>query len=487
MISGRQTLASINSSLQELRRKVSQLEQQIGERGNRLLVLQQEEVQNYRELGKLRVKILAADQQFMIPDDAERTIQGLLEKRQSGLEKIRDDITAAEQLRSDLEQRRQQQAIAVEEAAEAVDDAEKKTQDRLNDDSGYQKQLQITQEIERTLKHADSKATQREEALANKGKPYRDDSLFMYLWNRKYSTVEYQATSLTRWLDGKVAKLIHYEEARVNFSKLQKIPHRLRQHADQVKEKARQEFELLQSLETKAREEDGIPVQEQNFEKEEADLAAIDGEIDKAVIRQEELEKQQTNYSTGRDQYYQKAVDYLTTELRRDNLKDLRLQAQATPFPEDDLIISRLLQLEAQEQDVQDGLIELKNFHSQQQQRLHEMETLQSDFKRNRYDSAGTVFSDPAVIAATLGQVINGVLNSDTFRHTLEKQRRSQPRRADPGFGSGGLGRGTIWGRGMRFPSSGGRSRSGRRGGFSFPSGQSKRRNSGGFSTGGGF
>ena len=487
MISGRQTLASINSSIQELRRKVSQVEQQIEERGNRLFVLQQEEVQNYRELGKLRVKVLAADQQLMIPDDAERTVQGLLEKRQSGLAKIRDDITAVEQLRSDLEQRRQQQAMVVEEAAEVVDGTEKKTQDRLDDDPDYQKQLGISQEIERTAKHAFSKATQREEALATKGKPYRDDPLFIYLWNRKYSTVEYQATSLTRWLDGKVAKLIHYEEARVNFSKLQEIPHRLREHADQVEEKARQEFELLQSLETRAREKDGIPVLERNLEKEEVELAAIDEQIDKAVIQQGELEKQQANYSTGRDQYYQKAVDYLTTELHRDNLRDLRLQAQATPFPEDDLIISRLLQLEGQEQDVQDGLIELKNFHTQQQQRLHEMETLQSDFKRNRYDSPGTGFSDPTVIATMLDHVINGALNSDTFRHTLEKQKRSQPRRADPGFGSGGLGRGTIWGRGMRIPGSGGRNRSGGRGGFSFPSGQSKRRNSGGFSTGGGF
>ena len=105
MISGRQTLASIDSGLQELRGKISQEEQQIEERGRQLLSLQQQEIQSYKELSRLRVKVLAADPRSTLPDDAERTVQGLLEQRLSGLQKIRDEIAASQQQRSDLEQK----------------------------------------------------------------------------------------------------------------------------------------------------------------------------------------------------------------------------------------------------------------------------------------------------------------------------------------------------------------------------------------------
>ena len=153
------------------------------------------------------------------------------------------------------------------------------------------------------------------------------------------------------------------------------------------------------------------------------------------------------------------------------------------------MIISHLLEQEEQEQDLLDGITELKSFNAQQQKRLAEMESLRSEFKRHKFDSPGTGFSDPAVIAATLGNLINGVLTREAFWRILQQQRRYQPRRADPGFGSGGFGRGTVWGSGMRFPSSrgGGIFGSSRRGGFSFPGGGFGRRGGGGFRTGGGF
>lgn len=490
MISGRQTLASIDSSLQELRDKISRAEQRVEERNNRLLVLRQDEISNYRELSRLRVEILATDQLITIPDDADRTVQRLLDQRKNGLQKVNADIAASEQFRRDLDLKRKQQASSVEEAADVVDAAEKKTQDRLDDDPAYQKQLQITREMERTVRHAQDKATQREEELEQKGRPYHNDPLFMYLWNRKYGTVDYQANSLTRWLDGKVANLIRYGVARVNFSKLQEIPQRLREHADQVGQEAKQEYEVLKALDTQARMEDGITALEAILEQKEAKLKEIDEQMEQATARQQELEQQKSNYSAGTDKYYQKAVEYLTSELRRDDLRDLRLQAQVTPFPEDDMIISHLLEQEEQEQDLLDGIAQLKSLNGQQQRRLAEMESLRSEFKRQRYDSPGTGFSDPAVIGSTLGNLINGVLTSKAFWRILQQQRRYQPRRADPGFGSGGFGRGTVWGSGMRFPSGGGGGifGSSSRGGFSFPGGGSGRRGGGGgFRTGGGF
>ncbi len=463
MISGRQTLATIDSSIEELRGAIATTAQQIEERNSRLLALQQESLQKYQELSRLRVELYRGDGQGAGGSDIGKTVRNLLARRRDEQQKISDELAALRLRRDSLDGQRQELAEKVDAAAKVVDTAEKKTQDRLQLDPAYQEQLKQTRETERMLKHATSKAEQWQEELAQKGKPYQDDPLFMYLWNRRFATVEYQASGLSRWLDTKVAKIINYPVARVNYSKLQEIPRRLREHAEDVEQEAGRQFEALKMLDTKAREEDGIPALEATLDQEEARLAAIDEQIAGALDEQQQLEQQQAAYHAGQDRLFHQAVEFVTSELQRDDLQKLRYQAYATPFPEDDLVVSQLLDLEAQEQDVQHSISELTQMNRQQQNRLLDMESLRTKFKRNRLDGAGVGFSDPAVIVSMLGNLVNGVMSSRAFWELLEQQRRMRRRQADPGFGSGGFGRGTIWGSGMRFPGSGG--------GLSFPGG----------------
>ncbi len=51
----------------------------------------------------------------------------------------------------------------------------------------------------------ESRCARRQQAEADreeKGKPYRDDPLFMYLWEGGYGTKSYRANNLVAWLDG---------------------------------------------------------------------------------------------------------------------------------------------------------------------------------------------------------------------------------------------------------------------------------------------
>src|SRR5690606_40366105 len=84
------------------------------------------------------------------------------------------------------------------------------------------------------------KTEQAEADREQKGRPYRDDPLFMYLWEAGYGTSGYRANNLVAWLDGKVAALIGFPEARPNFSMLNEIPLRLREHADRQQANAKE-------------------------------------------------------------------------------------------------------------------------------------------------------------------------------------------------------------------------------------------------------
>ncbi len=484
MISGQQTLASIDSTITHLREQIAETEERIAGYSTQKLDLQQQEIEQFRELSRLRLEVLAGSPSVPAASETDRTIKELLARRDDRLARVKNDATAFEQQRLELERQREKQALVVEGAARAIDEAEKKTQDRLQHEPEYQQQLQVVEEIERTLQHAESKASRWEAELETKGSPYRDDTLFMYLWNRGYGTTDYRGWGLTRWLDGKVAALIRYSEARINYSKLQEIPLRLREHAQNIEARAKEEHNKLKALDDEARAADGIVRLDEDFARQESALDEIDARIEQIVAEQRKQEQILADYAAGNDGDYREALDYLASELHRDSLQELRRWALETPFPEDDLVVNRLLELEDKEQELEAGIGEFKKALVAQQKRLDELEGLRTDFKRRRYDSAGSGFSDSALILATLGNLFNGMMTRDAFWRVLEQQRRQQRHRANPDFGSGGFGRGSSWGSPMRFPKPSGGGFGGSRGGFRIPAGRS---GGGGFRTGGGF
>lgn len=493
MISGRNTLGFINDSLNNERSSVDTAERRIAELSKQLLEQQQAQIQDYRELARLRVDMVDRGNMAASIDVVTKQVAAALEARKSAKAELDARITKLQDEYAAFEVERESQHQLLEKAAEALDVAEATTQARLDVDSDYLAQEQRVQDAQRIAMHAGDKATHSEQEQGDKGQSYRDDVLFMYLWKRHYGTPRYRAWPLTRWLDSRVAHLVGFTDARANYARLQEIPLRLREHADQVKLAAETAFNMLRELDEAARREDGIIELEAARDLEQAALEAIDTRIEEAGERHKQLLERKDDFAAGEDHGYRKAVDYVTSELRRDDVRNLRRDAMATPFPDDDLIVNRLFEREQDVQEFEVSLNELKGALRKQHKKLQELQSLRSDFRRRRYDQAGYSFSDGSLIAEMLSNFTNGRLDLDSLWRVLEQQQRYRPQRTDPTFGSGGFGRGTVWG-GRRGGLSdvlggvlgGGRGRFGRgttlgRGRGRFGSG------GGGFRTGGGF
>jgi hypothetical protein len=99
---------------------------------------------------------------------------------------------------------------------------------------------------------------------------------------------------------------------------------------------------------------------------------------------------------------------------------------------------------------------------------------LRQDFKRSRFERAGSGFGDDGMILMMLSQFLNGMLDRKLLWKVLQEQQRYRPQQSNPTFGSGGFGHGSVWGGGDAHGI-------GRRGGFGGGVG------GGGFRTGGGF
>ena len=446
MISGRQTLATIDRALDGERAKMQETEQRIEALSADLVERQRADAQDFRGLAKVRVDLLAGGELVKHIDRAEQQVLTLLESRKAAAQELSVRIQAAEDARKSLEAERADRAAQVDRAAETVDEAEANTQARLDTQADYQARRERATEAERTAMHAAEKAANSEQEQEHKGDSYRRDPLFVYLWERKFGLPEYDANPPARWLDGKVARLIGFADARANYARLTEIPLRLREHAEGLKLVAENEFQALNNLDTAAREADGIPALEAHLDQQQAKLDAIDERILAAESEHRELLDQQAEFATGDDEHTRRAVEYLAAEFRRDDLMELRREALATPFADDDLIVSRMLEREDDGRQTEASIKGLKETLEQHRKRLSELGSVRTEFKRHRYDRSGSSFSDGAMVALMLGNFLNGMLDQRSLWKVLQEQQRYRPRRSNPTFGSGGFGRGTPWG-----------------------------------------
>ena len=462
--------------------QITSMDRRVAEVAGRLVELQQEQARDYRSLARLRVEHLSTGALVDSIDQIERQVLALLQARESAAGSLEQEIAGTDERRRALEDARATQVDVLDKAAEAVDAAEAATQASLDANPDYRAQRERATDAERIAMHAEDKAGRSEQEREEKGRSYREDPLFIYLWRRQYGTPGYRAGGLTRWLDGKVARLIGFADARANYSRLQEIPIRLREHADEARQQADTEFDSLEEMDNQAREADGIPSLEAAQAQEQEKLDTIDAEIAELEQTHEDLLQRRQAFASGEDKSYQQAVGYLASEFQREDLRELRQEALATPLPDDDTIIGRLIDQQAEREEIEGIIQDLKDSMRQHRQRLHELESLRREFKRQRYDQSGSGFANGALVGMMLENFLKGMLNRDDLLRVLQQQRRYRPRHSDPTFGSGGFGRGTIWnggsgGRGRSWPGGGGGLG---RGGFGGSGG-------GGFKTGGGF
>ena len=471
MITGRQALSSIESSIASERTEIDQMEAQLRDLLGEEEVLRKHVLDDFRRLAQLRLDELREGRVLEEIDRVERQALSLLAQRDQAKVKIDRDLEDIERELASVKLERDEKSDAIEALEADIERAEDATHSRLAQNTDFTNQTEAARKLDIQAANAEEKASQSEAELSAKRAAYEKNALFMYLWKRKYRTSEYTAFPLFRWLDGRVARLIGYDDARANYSRLREIPKRLREHADRLAVEADAEEQKLSDFWQKARQEDGIDKLDAQKEAGEGELAAIDAAIDLTTERQNVLLEERAKFATGEDQNSQAAIDLLAEEFQRTDLTKLFRDAQETLRTEDDQIISTLLARQRERQQIEASRTQLKEALDRRMRRLNELGSVASDFKKRRYAQSDSRFRDGVLISMMLRDLLEGSLAKDTFWGELNRQHSRARRSAGPTMHPRGS---VVFG--------GGRS-SRRSGGF----GGGARSSRGGFRTGGGF
>ena len=473
MMSGMQAMAQLGQLSRQQQDALNDLDAQAESMQQQVRDLLHRRGERLKALARVHIDVLDETPLAGRLDAAEQRVAHILQQREAAAADVSREVAAAIATKDDLEHQRERLRKELEAAAEYLDDAEAAVQAKLDADAGYRAQREHTEEAERIARHAEAKAADSEKEEQAKGAAYRDDSLFMYLWRRGFGTAEYRGGGLFRWLDGKVAGLIGYDDARLNFRRLAEIPKRLREHADARRADADAEYVKLRALDEAARAADGIPRLEAERDTAQQAVDDVEARIEAAEAELTALMQRRAAFAAGEDEHTRRAVDDLAVALAHEDLASLERDARNTPFADDDRIVADLMDLEQQQRRLSFMLENLKQSRAKQQEKLEDLARLRRDIQRERMDRPGGSFGDSALVAMMLANFVKGMLDRDALMRVLEEQYRYRPPRTDPTFGSGGFGRGTPWGGGWTGGSGG------MGGGFGG--------GGGGFRTGGGF
>lgn len=488
-LSGRRTLGSIDMTLNSLQRQVQDSESQIRALSDDILEIGQRQSKSFRALAELRLdKAISGELEVQL-DISDRRVKALLDSRALAIHALQQEIASAQQAQDERERVRASLTADLSKDTRVFDERKAQIQAELEQQTEYLQQLEAARTADQLAQQAEKKHQDAVKNRIDKGAPYEQDPLFLYLWKRGYGTSSYQAGALIRVLDKWVADISGYQAARPNYAMLLEIPLRLAEHAENLKQQADQQTLSLDQLEAAAEKSAGLPDLQAAIDRRQQQIDAVDAEIAEAEAKMQLLLKRKMVFSSGEDRDAQQALETLANALQKENLDTLYQRAVATPGPEDDVIVNALFEQDRQLESQRKSLAELKARHTKHLDRLAEMEALRRNFKQARYDAPRSDFANKALVVMVLNEFLKGLASSGDVWDTLKREQRQRAGTS----GQSRRSRGRSWSDGSSFPRRGrSHGRGGWGGGFGGGSGGSSGSgmgggSGGGFRTGGGF
>lgn len=449
MTTGRQTLASIEEALKQVSADADRLSAELDKANQDKARLIAERLTAFQELAKFRAQLAVVDGVIDEADQLSAQVTTILQARQKTLSAMQQREAAANAARERLVAEQKALDKEVEQLEKKLDALGETARKALAADRTYAAHAKSYAELRGMVEKATEKAAKSRAEEAEKGAPYRNDPLFLYLWERKFGTSEYEPRGLVRWLDGWVARLIGFQEARGNFTMLTAIPQRLADHAERLSQSLKAEKAALDAIEgDKIRElaGDDLPQKLRAShalrDKHTAEMQALNAEL-------QETGNQLKIYAEGQDQSFRNAIENTTKFLEGVNLGALLRDARRTPDMHDDEIVGLITRLADQVGEIEDLAKSKRAALDAAFARKQELLRIATDFRQARYDRPGSVFDPPSGGQQWLQLLLHGAITAAEFwMRTQSSQRwRDRPgdgyRRSDfPGRGGGWSGGG---------------------------------------------
>jgi hypothetical protein len=437
MMNGTDQLAVINQHMAKARSGLDAIHRRMETANQQVVRIRNQLSDEYRQLARFRLDELTANRVTVQLDETDRAVLKLLERRSQELRELDSAIEKSTARQDQLNVEREQVVRNRDDLVKQIDESAAEIKLQLSRQEVYQEQEKRVAETAARAEGAENKAAQAEADQEEKGRPYREDPLFMYLWKRRFLTPDYTGGWLTRSLDGWVAKMIKFGDARSNYFMLTELPLRLREHAEGQKAIAAQELQKLHDIEAKALQTDEIVHAKEVLAAAQKSLEEIESSIEEEEKRHETLLQQRSAFSTASDEASRQAVELQLSDMKQEPFANLYMQAKMTSSPDDDVIVARIRDLQQEEKRLISEIAALQEQERQHQQSFSELEDLRRRFRQSSYDSRHSYFPSGFELAALLGMLMSGRASGGDIWDRIDREQRFRRPRTPPDFGGG--------------------------------------------------
>ena len=507
-LSGPVALSSLEEALRDIRREEDEIARRLARSSDVIAKYREAEGELFRQLAGVRLEPAAQAELSGRISAAEQRAREMLKQHAGNLSATEEKLRTIDARITAVVAERAQQLAEVERRQGELKALSSAIAASAARDPTYAGKRDAVTELQQVAAESLRKTEQAEADRENKGKPYRDDPLFTYLWSRNYGTDQYRAGNLTRMLDGWVARLIDYGRARPNYAMLNEIPVRLREHAEQQAARAEAGLIELADMENRAIDAAGGKPIRDALDRASEGIARHDTELLALEDERDETAKSLNVLAQGNDPDFAEALSSLAQSLGRQELATLLAEARRTGTGQDDSLVAQIDENRARAREEVTQIMEQKERLKTLTARRRELEDISYEFRKARYDDPRSSFREDNLVGDLLNDFLRGGISAAAY---WDHWRGSQGFRTGPTEWGGGINLpgNTPWspgGGGFSWPgnSSGGGSGGGfggsNGGGFSWPksgsggggfsrprSGSSGTRKHGGFTTGGGF
>lgn len=428
-INGRDALSSLENAISGVRTNESRLTEVLSSAAAEAERLRRDLADSFKALALVRLDALLRNQVVGGLDAAERRALELMRAHKAKLDQILVRCGGAQSALVSAEEEHRKGMTAVAEAREPIAALQTRVEGEMSSDPAWLAQKALVDKAIEVAKAAEEKAKVSEADRDEKRKPYEADPLFMYLWDRKFGTSAYVASNLVRVFDRYVARLVGYDTARPNYTLLNEIPDRLREHAGSALARARTEDEALERIERSSLLKAGIEPLEAALAEGLSTLKVASERLTVAQKAMAALDEERGRLqSDGDRRAHEDALGVLTQALSQESLQTMYQEARQTATPEDDRLVQKIELTQTAIARAEADVAKIRDEAREVARRRSELENVRDRMRSSRYDRHNSQFELDGgdVLGGLIGGILGGVLQSRDLWEALEKAHRKR-------------------------------------------------------------
>lgn len=433
-IDGRSTLRRFDGVIADTRTELGAAIEASEELSRDIAEVRQRQAAAYRELAAIQIDEADTPQQIANLERLDADVSALIGEHDAYLQTLLTDLEAAAGVLSTHEEDRRTAAVDLDSAIAAYETKVDAVEAALEDDPAYLALVSAVAEAETVSEKAHAKLELARSDMQEKGEVFRTDPLFMYLWNRRFKTVDYEAGIILRTLDGWVASLCNYEKSYRNYERLVELPEWLEGHVEAMDTRLAEAATSLADAEAAALSESGGDALAETVDNHRARLTKLDIDIATAEADHLDIADRQSAAERGDAGPAYEARQRLANALKQRAIPDLRVLAAQTVTSADDGLVDALVGLRKDEMSMELRMDQDKGLPVRRRADLARLEAFRRAFKAARLDSGYASFK-AATVDDVLARLVSGRLEAhDAVRLMKRGMRRTSPR-TDPRFG----------------------------------------------------